>query len=104
MTKPEPSMAPVVPNASTVYGRIVGVKPEPDGYGSVWDISVKEAHDVGDLPNFAQDQVGNTIQVYIHPHLDLNLKEADEVKARVAFRGDERGGRFVLIEDDARKL
>jgi hypothetical protein len=104
MTKPEPSRVPVVPNESTVRGRIVGVRPEPDGHGSVWNVAVAEAHRVGDLPNFAQDRVGGTIHVYAHPQVNLRLTEADEVEARVAFRGDERGGRFVLVGDDARKL
>ena len=104
MAKPESSRVPVVPNESTVRGRIVRVSPGPGGQGSVWKVAVKEAKSVGGLPNFARDRVGETINVHTNPQADLNLTEADEVEARVAFRGDERGGRFVLVGDDARKL
>jgi len=31
-------------------------------------------------------------------------RATSKVQARVAFRGDARGGRFVLIDDDIHKL
>ena len=48
--------------------------------------------------------MGKTIQVYVHPRLQSALAEKDILEARVAFRGDERGGRFVLTEDQVRKV
>lgn len=100
----QPSGVPVVPNASRVRGRLVRIKREPGARGSVWEITVDEARDVEGLPNFAQAHVGKIIQVYVHQELHHDLAERDSLEARIAFRGDERGGRFVLIEDDVRKL
>ena len=96
--------AQVVPNASRVRGRLVQVQPEPDGYGSVWEVAVDESLDIDGLPNFTRAHVGKTIPVYVHPELEHELTEKDKMEARVTFRGDERGGRFVLTEDDVRKL
>ncbi len=100
----QPSGVPVVPNASQVRGRLLRIKPEPGARGFVWEIAVYEARDIEGLPNFAKAHVGKIIQVYVHQESHRDLAEADSVEARIAFRGDERGGRFVLIEDDVRKL
>jgi hypothetical protein len=99
-----PAGAQAKPNQSKVRGRLLGIKPEPDGYGSDWQIAVDDAQDVDGLPNFARSHVGQTISVYVHPELEHDLKENDEVEARVSYRGDERGGRFALVEDDVKKL
>ncbi|MBI1743122.1 hypothetical protein HYR54_08665 [Candidatus Acetothermia bacterium] len=96
--------APVTPNASRVRGQLVRIVPDPSGRGSLWEIAIDRAQDVEGLPNFAQAYVGKTIQVYVHPELKLVLNIGDTLQARIAFRGDERGGQFVLIEDDASKL
>lgn len=100
----QPAGVPVVPNASQVRGRLIRIKPEPGERGSVWEIAVEEARDVEGFPNFAQAHVGQIIQVYVHPSIQHELAETDRMEARLAFRGDERGGRFVLIDDDVRKL
>ena len=94
----------VVPNASRVRGRLLRVSTESGSHGSVWDIAVEAAHDIEGLPNFVKDHVGKTIQVYVQPHVQSKLAEKDTLEARVAFRGDERGGRFVLSADKARKV
>lgn len=104
MTAFQSSGVPVIPNASKVRGRLIRIKPELGGRGSVWDIEVADAHDVEGLPNFAQAYVGKAIKVYVNTQLQHDLAESDELEARIAFMGDERGGRFVLIEDDVRKL
>ena len=98
------SGVPVVPNASKVRGSLVRIKPEPGGRGSIWEITVDEARDIEGLPNFARAHIGEMIQVYVHQELLHKLAESDELEARIAYRGDERGGRFVLIEDDVHKL
>jgi len=94
----------VVPNASNVRGTLERVTPESDGYGAVWEIAVDETCDVDGLPNFAQPYVGAMIQAWVHPQLHTNIREKDKVQARVAYRGDARGGRFVLINDDIHRM
>jgi hypothetical protein len=99
-----PAAAPVVPNASVVEGKLLKIIPEPDGNGEVWDVAVERAAAAPPLPNFAQPYEGKTVQVYVHPDFKHSLQANDPVEARVAYRGDERGGRFVLQDDAARKL
>lgn len=96
------SAVPVVPNESRVRGRLVRIIAEPGGGGSVWEIAVGQAHDIGGLPNFAKAYIGQTIQVYVHHQLQHRVAEGGVLEARIAFRGDERAGRFILIEDDVR--
>ncbi len=104
MLTSQPAGVGVVPNVSQVCGTLVRVAPERDGNGSLWKIAVDETRDVDGMPNFAQAYVGDTIQVYVHPHLRADVTEKGRVQARVAFRGDERGGHFVLVEDDVHRL
>lgn len=94
----------VVPNASQVRGMVKHIVPDGNGRGSIWEIAVDETCDVDGLPNFAQAYVGTTIHTYVHPKLHPPIAENDKVQARVAFCGDERGGRFVLIDDDIQRL
>lgn len=82
---------------------IVGVKPEPDGFGSVLGIAVDEARGLDGMADFVGEHVGETISVYAHPELRIGVGEGVEIEARVAFRGDARGGRFALI-DGVREL
>ena len=104
MSRRQASGAQVKPNASKVRGKLVGIKPEPDGYGANWEIAVDEANDVDDLPNFARSHIGKVIDVYVHPELKSDLIEKDNLEVRVTYRGDERGGRFALIDNDVHKL
>ncbi len=104
MSSPEPSAVPVIPNCSRVRGRLVQIRSEPGGDGSEWEILVQEAGDIENLPNFVKAHVGERIRVYVHQQLKHNFTEKELLEARVAFRGDERGGRFVLIGDDARRV
>jgi hypothetical protein len=96
------SAVSVQPNEARIRGKIVGVK--RDGAGSSWEVAVEEARDVEGMPNFAQSEVGKNIEVYVHPEFETTLAPEDSFEARIAFRGDERGGRFVLAHDDFRKL
>lgn len=104
MFRQQAGRAPMVPNASRVRGRLIGIEPEPDGNGANWEIALDEAQDVDGLPNFARAYTGQVIQVYVHPELQTDVSEKDRLEARVSYRGDERGGRFALVEDDVRKL
>jgi hypothetical protein len=93
----------VIPNAALVRGKLISVKVRPDG-GSDFDIIVDKAFDVSGYPNFARSYIGQTIWVSVQPGLQHALQESDSIEARVAYRGDERGGRFTLVEDYLRKL
>jgi hypothetical protein len=104
MIGPPKRQAPVVPNASRVHGKLVHIRPDPAGDGAIWELAVAEALDVDGLPNFVATATGQTISVYVHAGLRTAFREADLVEARVAYRGDQRGGRFALVEDDVRRL
>ncbi len=104
MAEFRPSSVPVIPNASRVRGRILRIRPAPSGKGSIWEVSVDDAQSIGTSPNFVQPYIAKTIPVYVHPELGGDFAEMEAIEARVAFRGDEHGGRFVLVEDDVRKL
>jgi hypothetical protein len=94
----------VVPNASRVRGQLLHIGPDRGGRGSLWEVKVKEARDVPGMPNFAVAHVGKAINIYVHPELKSPLKAGDTLEARVAYRGDERGGEFAIVDDDVRRL
>jgi hypothetical protein len=102
MSPLQKSAVSVQPNEARIRGKIVGVK--PDGAGSSWEVALEEVRDVEGMPNFAQSEVGKKIKVYAHPEIETDLTPGDAFEAKIAFRGDERGGRFVLAHDDFRKL
>jgi hypothetical protein len=104
MMAPPKRQAPVVPNASRVRGRLVHIRPDPAGDGTIWELAVAEALDIDDLPNFVATAAGQTISVYVHAGIRAALHEADSIEARVAYRGDQHGGRFALVGDDVRRL
>jgi hypothetical protein len=104
MPSTRPLGVSVVPNASTVRGSLTRILPEAEGDGAIWEIRVDEAKDAGGLANFVRAYVGKPIHVYVQPHLQHHLAENDRLEARIAFRGDEHGGRFVLIGDDIHRL
>ncbi|MGA9995872.1 MAG: hypothetical protein WBP93_10675 [Pyrinomonadaceae bacterium] len=95
--------ARVVPNESKVRGRLLSIKPEADGEGSVWEIAVEAAEDVDNTPNFAKSHVGETIKVYVNAEDEHSIAEQDEIEAHVSYRGDEHGGRFALSGDVQKK-
>lgn len=99
-----PTRVSVVPNASRVRGTLLAVRPNVSGRGYLWDIAVEQTFDVEGLPNFVAPQVGKTIHAYVHPRLRSPVHTGEALEARIAFRGDERGGRFVLVEDDVRPI
>ena len=65
---------------------------------------VEESFDVRGLPNFATSFVGQAISIYAQRALPRGVSQSDRVEARVAWRGDIRGGRFVLLDDNVRKV
>jgi len=104
MSWDRPRSVPVVPNVAVVRGNFIGTEPSLDGDGSTWKIAVEESRDVEGMPNFVHPQVGKTIQVFVGSKHPLDFGVNDALEARVAYRGDERGGRFVLMGSDIRKL
>ncbi len=104
MRRTQSSNVSVVPNASKVRGVLLQIKPEPDGWGSVWELALNNTCSIPELPNFVNDYVGRIIEVFVPPRPRHNVKERDEIEAKVAFRGDEKSGRFVLVEGEAHKV
>jgi hypothetical protein len=98
------SAIPVVPNASLVRGRLLSVKPWPGGPGTEWAIVVDGAQDVAGLPNFVRDYVGKTINVRVRSEIKPPVPEHHSLEARIAYRGDERGGLFTLVGNEAREV
>ncbi len=88
-----------MPNASQVRGRLVQIITDPVSESPVWVISVEEAADVEGLPNFVQPYVGSQIHVLTPSSLERRPAPGDQITVRIAFHGDERGGRFVLVEE-----
>ncbi len=95
---------PVIPNASLVRGRLLSVKPDPSGRGFQWAIVVEEARDIAGMPNFVREYVGKTISVHVQPEVKPGLVAHDLLEARLAYRGDERGGLFITVGDEIRKV
>jgi hypothetical protein len=96
--------APVMPNAGRIYGEILRILPEADGFGAICEVAVQEVQDVPGFTNFARSYCGRTIAVFLHPGLQQRAAVHDRIVAKVAFRGDEHGGRFVVLDDDFRKV
>jgi hypothetical protein len=86
----------VIPNASWVRGRFLDARPAPTGEGSIWSLEVTQADDVSGYPNFVRDRVGQTIEVFVAAGSALEVAVNDRVAAEIAYRGDERGGTFVV--------
>jgi hypothetical protein len=92
-----------MPNAGRIRGEIVRIQPEADGFGSIWEVALREVQDVRGFANFARGYLGGTVALYVQPGLQDRAAVHDSISAKVAFRGDERGGRFVVLDDEVRK-
>ncbi len=93
----------VRPNSCRIRGRVLRIRPESDGPGAVWTVALNEAQDVPGSPNFATKHLGDAISLYVHPELAGSAAEGDLVSATISYRGDERGGRFAVVEDGVRR-
>ena len=93
---------PAAPNESWIRGRIVSVRPAPGGVGAVWEIELTESRAEGSMHDLARSRVGTGITVYVHPGLRLHPRTGMTVEARVRFQGDETGGAFFVMGQDAR--
>jgi len=100
-----PSRVSAAPNMSIVTGRVLGycitssmllkVKPAVTMYGL--KLLIESSEGVGGKGSFTKNRIGEVIQVYTRESLDKTLF-GKNIKGRVTYAGDERGGRFS-IED-----
>jgi hypothetical protein len=95
---------PVVPNESLVRGKVMSIKQDAGAGGAEWQVTIKETRPVGNSPDFVQAYIGKTISVFVARGAAGAVAENDMIEAHLAYRGDERGGRFVLVGDGVRKL
>src|SRR5690349_11154061 len=103
MDDPEAYGVPAAPNESIVRGKVLSVQPAPGGVGTVWDVELTQVEDVGKLANLARSRVGQTLSIYIHPDLKVEIETGDLIEAHVFFEGDERGGVFFLKGQEVQK-
>ena len=79
------------------------IRPDPTsfrGEGADWELEVTAVEDVPGARNFARDRAGSVLDLFVPSQPPgLNVVVGDIIRARVAFQGDERGGRFVLVDD-----
>jgi hypothetical protein len=92
-----------MPNAARIRGKILHILPEADGFGAIWEVAIRDVQDVPGFTNFARSYRGDTVSLFVNPGLQARATAHDRIAAKVAFRGDERGGRFVVLDDDLRK-
>ena len=104
MLEMRPSPVTAAPNLAEARGRLLCIRPEQDGPGSVWEIAVDEVQDVDGLPNYVRPYLGKTIAAYAHARLRSDVREQQRFRARIAYRGGANGGRFVIVEDTVRAL
>jgi hypothetical protein len=103
LDEPEAYSVSAAPNESVVRGKVLRVQPAPGGIGTVWDVDIQEAEGVGNLANLARSRVGECLPIYIHPDLNVEIREGDIIRARIFFEGDERGGVFFLKGEDVHR-
>jgi hypothetical protein len=99
------SAVPVIPNAALIKGvvlesegissNLLGIQPEQTIYRLL--IHVVCSKDVGEMRNFLKGEEGKDIVFYTKKPLPSDIVKK-RIKARVSFRGDERGGRWWAQE------
>ncbi len=99
----------VIPNETIVEGtvseyaivssRLAGIQPEQVLYRITIYIETTKA--VGNGPDFLRDKVGKDIPFYTKKKLPPQLF-GRKVRARVQYRGDERGGLFWVRDIEVR--
>ena len=96
---------PVIPNESIIEGHVLGycvisasllkIKPNQTLYGL--RIMVTTTENVEGKPNFTKDEVGKIVEIYSKEKIGPNIFNL-YIRARVVFRGDERGGLYWTEE------
>jgi len=98
-----PRAVPAVPNASKVRGKLLKAERDPDG-GWLWHVAMDDSQDVPGLPNFTRSYIGRVIDIYSRLSPSVIPHDGSRVEAKVSYRGDERGGLFLLSGDELRNL
>ncbi len=99
------SAVPVVPNASLIRGTILesgeisssllGIQPEQTIYKVL--VHVECSKDAGEMRNFLKGKEGEDMPFYSKKPLPSDIVKKG-IKARVSYRGDERGGLWWILE------
>jgi hypothetical protein len=96
---------PVIPNVALIKGMVLksermsstqlGMQPEQTIYRLT--VRIESSEDVGEMPNLLKGIQGKDIDFYTKKSLPSDIQKK-RIKARVSFKGDERGGRWWLHE------
>ena len=105
--RPPSAKMPAIANESVIAGSVVGycivsssilnIRPVMPIYQL--RILVKTSEDVEDKRSFTKDQVGKLIHLHSKKELSPDLF-GKVIKARVSYRGDQKGSRFWIREID----
>lgn len=95
------SAVPVIPNVALIKGivleskeissTLLDIQPEQTMYKLT--IQIESSEDVGEMPNFLKGEQGKDIDFYTKKPLPLDILRK-RIRAKVSYRGDERGGRW----------
>lgn len=99
MRAPNSHRLGVIPNRSLVRGKVVGIRPEPSGYGQAIELEIIGSESIRDLANFIRNEPGNRVSFYLSEN-DVDLHIGDRIEAKATFRGGPTGGRYSLLPDD----
>lgn len=88
-----------IPNRSIVRGRIVGIRPEPGGYGRTVELEIIGSESIRDMANFVRNEPGKRVSFYLSEN-NVDLHIGDRIEAKATFRGGPGGGRYSLLPDD----
>lgn len=96
---------PAAPNEAVIQGKVMKyciinstlLKIEPEQTLYSLHVLIKSAQDMPGKSNFLKEKVGKVVKVYSKKPLSPQLF-GKEIKARVEYSGDERGGKFWLKE------
>jgi len=99
------SAVPVIPNVALIKGIVLeceamsstqlGMQPEQTIYRLT--VQIESSEDVGQMPNLLKEKQGKEITFYTKKSLPSDILKK-RIKARVSFRGDERGGLWWVHE------
>ena len=99
------SAVPVIPNASSIKGivleceaissTLLGMQPKQTIYRLT--IQIESSEDVGEMRNFLKGTEEKEMVFYTKKPLPSEIIKKT-VKARVSYRGDERGGQWWVQE------
>lgn len=95
---PGPQGVPAVDNRATVTGKLIEQAPAEDYPNQTrMRVSVLTSTDVPGMQNFTRDLVNQQVDLLIDTALlPAELQPGDTFEATVSYRGDEKGGIYVI--------